>query len=109
MDGKSGEALADYLRAALGTSRGPWQLAFTIRTDSFPELQSTSGNVSRCFSRPLYQRPWCLVSRPQGDVISRVRLVPRRAADRRESPRSTWKEAQTPEPCQDRRWQVRAG
>jgi hypothetical protein len=39
-DGKSGEALADYLRAALGTTRSPWQLAFTIRTDSFPELQS---------------------------------------------------------------------
>jgi formylglycine-generating enzyme required for sulfatase activity len=39
-DGKSGEALADYLRAALGTTKSPWQLAFTIRTDSFPELQS---------------------------------------------------------------------
>jgi hypothetical protein len=39
-DDKSGEALADYLRAALGTTRSPWQLAFTIRTDSFPELQS---------------------------------------------------------------------
>jgi TIR domain len=39
-DGKSGEALAEYLRAALGTTRSPWQLAFTIRTDSFPELQS---------------------------------------------------------------------
>jgi hypothetical protein len=39
-DGKSGEALADYLRAALGTTSSPWQLAFTIRTDSFPELQS---------------------------------------------------------------------
>ena len=39
-DGKSGEALADYLRAALGTTASPWQLAFTIRTDSFPELQS---------------------------------------------------------------------
>jgi hypothetical protein len=39
-DGKSGEALADYLRAALGATRSPWQLAFTIRTDSFPELQS---------------------------------------------------------------------
>jgi hypothetical protein len=38
-DGKSAEALADYLRAALGTNRSPWQLAFTIRTDSFPELQ----------------------------------------------------------------------
>jgi formylglycine-generating enzyme required for sulfatase activity len=39
-DGKSGDALADYLRAALGMTRSPWQLAFTIRTDSFPELQS---------------------------------------------------------------------
>jgi hypothetical protein len=39
-DDKSGEALADYLRAALGMTRSPWQLAFTIRTDSFPELQS---------------------------------------------------------------------
>jgi formylglycine-generating enzyme required for sulfatase activity len=39
-DGESGEALADYLRAALGTTRSPWQLAFTIRTDSFPDLQS---------------------------------------------------------------------
>jgi hypothetical protein len=39
-DGKSGEALADYLRAALGTTTSPWHLAFTIRTDSFPELQS---------------------------------------------------------------------
>ena len=39
-DGRSGEALADYLRAALATTRSPWQIAFTIRTDSFPELQS---------------------------------------------------------------------
>jgi hypothetical protein len=39
-DGKGGEALAEYLRAVLGTTRSPWQLAFTIRTDSFPELQS---------------------------------------------------------------------
>jgi hypothetical protein len=39
-DSKSGEALADYLRAALATTRGAWQLAFTIRTDSFSELQS---------------------------------------------------------------------
>ena len=38
-DGRSAEALADYLRAALGTA-SPWQLAFTIRTDSFPELQN---------------------------------------------------------------------
>jgi len=39
-DDKSGEALADYLRTALGTTTSVWQLAFTIRTDSFPELQS---------------------------------------------------------------------
>ena len=39
-DGSSGEALADYLRVALAESASPWQLAFTIRTDSFPELQS---------------------------------------------------------------------
>ena len=39
-DGDSGEALADYLRAALITIKSSWQLAFTIRTDSFPELQS---------------------------------------------------------------------
>ena len=44
-----------------------------------------------------------------GDVISRVRLVLRRAADRRESPRLTWKEARTLDPCQNRRWRVRAG
>jgi formylglycine-generating enzyme required for sulfatase activity len=37
--GSSGEALADYLRAALAASATNWQLAFTIRTDSFPELQ----------------------------------------------------------------------
>ena len=36
----SGEALADYLRAALAATTSFWQLAFTIRTDSFPELQS---------------------------------------------------------------------
>jgi hypothetical protein len=40
----------------------------------------------------------CIGSFRRGD-ISRFRLVPRRAADRRESPRSTWKEARTPEPC----------
>ncbi len=39
-DGESAEALADYLRVALATTRSPWQLAFTIRTDSFPELQA---------------------------------------------------------------------
>ena len=41
-DGKSAEALADYLRIALPSSKSPWQLAFTIRTDSFPELQHHS-------------------------------------------------------------------
>lgn len=40
VEGSSGEALADYLRVALAASNGRWQLAFTIRTDSFPELQS---------------------------------------------------------------------
>jgi formylglycine-generating enzyme required for sulfatase activity len=39
-DGDSGEALADYLRAALASAVSKWQLAFTIRTDNFPELQS---------------------------------------------------------------------
>jgi len=39
-DGDNGEALADYLRAALAAATSRWQLAFTIRTDSFPELQS---------------------------------------------------------------------
>ena len=38
-ESESGEALADYLRAALTSTQGQWQLAFTIRTDSFPELQ----------------------------------------------------------------------
>jgi formylglycine-generating enzyme required for sulfatase activity len=39
-EGDSGEALGDYLRAALASATSRWQLAFTIRTDSFPELQS---------------------------------------------------------------------
>jgi len=39
-EGESGEALADYLRAALSARGSPWRLALTIRTDSFPELQS---------------------------------------------------------------------
>ena len=39
-DGNSAEALADYLRVALAATSSSWQLAFTIRTDSFPELQS---------------------------------------------------------------------
>ena len=38
-DGDSGEALVDYLRAALAAATTSWQLIFTIRTDSFPELQ----------------------------------------------------------------------
>ena len=38
-EGDSGEALADYLRASMA-SPSPWRLAFTIRTDSFPELQA---------------------------------------------------------------------
>ena len=38
-EGDSGEALADYLRVALSATNSPWQLAFTTRTDSFPELQ----------------------------------------------------------------------
>src|SRR5262249_22307662 len=40
MDGDSAEALADYLRVALATAQSSWQLALTIRTDSFSELQS---------------------------------------------------------------------
>jgi len=39
-ESESAEALADYLRVALASAKSPWQLAFTIRTDSFPELQS---------------------------------------------------------------------
>ncbi len=38
-DGDSGQALADYLRAAMDAA-SPLRLAFTIRTDSFPELQA---------------------------------------------------------------------
>ncbi len=38
-DGASGDALAAYLHAALMSDASSWQLAFTIRTDSFPELQ----------------------------------------------------------------------
>ncbi len=38
-DGDSGQALADYLRAAMEAA-SPFRLAFTIRTDSFPELQA---------------------------------------------------------------------
>ena len=38
-EGESASALADYLRAAM-QAQTPFRLAFTIRTDSFPELQS---------------------------------------------------------------------
>jgi formylglycine-generating enzyme required for sulfatase activity len=37
-EGDSGEALADYLRTAVAAATS-WQLALTIRTDSFSELQ----------------------------------------------------------------------
>ena len=39
-EGDSGDALADYLRSVLAASATNWQIACTIRTDSFPELQS---------------------------------------------------------------------
>jgi hypothetical protein len=39
-EGKSAQALADYLRVALNDGQSYWQLAFTVRSDSFPELQS---------------------------------------------------------------------
>jgi formylglycine-generating enzyme required for sulfatase activity len=39
-DGKSADALTDYLRVALAASTSDWMLAFTVRTDSFPELQA---------------------------------------------------------------------
>jgi formylglycine-generating enzyme required for sulfatase activity len=38
-EGDSGQALADYLRVALAAATS-WYLAFTIRNDSLPELQS---------------------------------------------------------------------
>jgi formylglycine-generating enzyme required for sulfatase activity len=41
-EGESGDALAACLRAALASTASRWQLAFTIRTDSFPELQRHS-------------------------------------------------------------------
>jgi hypothetical protein len=37
-DGDNGDALSDYLRTALTAVTSNWQLAFTIRTDNFPEL-----------------------------------------------------------------------
>ena len=39
-DGKTGEALADYLRAALLSKSSQWQLAFTIRTDKLPSYRT---------------------------------------------------------------------
>ena len=39
-DGDSGDALADYLHAALESATSGWQLVFTIRTDTFPKLQA---------------------------------------------------------------------
>jgi formylglycine-generating enzyme required for sulfatase activity/class 3 adenylate cyclase len=38
-EGKSAEALTDYLCVALTAATSSWQLALAIRTDSFPELQ----------------------------------------------------------------------
>jgi hypothetical protein len=37
---KGADVLADYLHAAAVATQTGWQLAFTIRSDSFPELQS---------------------------------------------------------------------
>lgn len=51
-ENESGAALADYLRAALAPATSAWRLAFTIRTDSFPELQSHrhfQGLEARCY------------------------------------------------------------
>jgi hypothetical protein len=39
-DGQSGDILSDYLRAALSATASKWLVACTVRTDSFPELQS---------------------------------------------------------------------
>ena len=39
-EGQSGDALADYLRAALSATASKWLVACTVRTDSFPELQA---------------------------------------------------------------------
>ena len=57
-EGDTGEALADYLGVALVSAASPWQLAFTIRTDSFPELQD-----HRCF-RDLKARGYDLRALP---------------------------------------------
>jgi formylglycine-generating enzyme required for sulfatase activity len=39
-EGDSGDALADYLNVTLPLETSAWQLVFTVRTDSFSELQS---------------------------------------------------------------------
>lgn len=39
-EGESASALSDYLRVALVSTKRPWQLAFTVGTNSLPELQS---------------------------------------------------------------------
>jgi hypothetical protein len=39
VEGKNVEVFADYLRVALGATTG-WHVAFTIRNDHLPELQS---------------------------------------------------------------------
>ncbi len=39
-EGESGDALSDFLRAALSAAPASWLIAFTCRTDSFAELQS---------------------------------------------------------------------
>src|SRR5205085_1342683 len=41
-DNPGGDALADYLTVALDSDLSSWQLAMTIRTDSFPEFQRNS-------------------------------------------------------------------
>jgi formylglycine-generating enzyme required for sulfatase activity len=39
-DGKSADVLADYLRATIAAAATDWLIAFTVRSDSFPELQA---------------------------------------------------------------------
>ena len=39
-EGASADAIADYLRAALTGTASDWLIAFTVRSDSFPELQA---------------------------------------------------------------------
>jgi formylglycine-generating enzyme required for sulfatase activity len=50
-DGESGDALATYLRAASAMTASRWQIALTIRTDSFPELQK-HGRFEEWEARP---------------------------------------------------------